>query len=486
MKLRYLINSLADARGPQEPSDLPVTGVTADSREVQPGFIFVAVKGAKEDGAGFIREAISKGAAAVVGSSGAERTAAGAPFFAVKDPRLALAILTDGFYRHPSGKLKVAGITGTNGKTTVTYLLEAIARENARVPAVIGTINYRYQGRIISARNTTPGPREINSLLDQMSGAGVEYVFMEVSSHALEQQRVQRINFHSAIFTNLTQDHLDYHGDLENYFLAKNRLFKELPGGSFAVLNDDDPYTPRIKADLHAVPVTYGIDSRHAEFSAGEIKLGVAGTQFLLQSPAGRIGLQSKLIGRHNIYNLLAAAAWAIKAGFDLTRVIKAIEGFNGVPGRMEAVNTDRDFAVFVDYAHTDDALKNVISALREICRGRIIVVFGCGGDRDRLKRPKMGAVSSALADFVIVTSDNPRSEDPARIIKEITKGIKKDNFLVEPDRRQAIKKSLSMAGAGDIILIAGKGHEDYQVFKDTTVHFDDREEVKACLKAGN
>jgi len=305
---------------------------------------------------------------------------------------------------------------------------------------------------------------------------------MEVSSHALDQDRVAGIGFHSAIFTNLTQDHLDYHHDLADYFQAKSRLFRNLSRGAFAVINNDDAYGRKLKKLTSAKIITYGIEKK-SDLVATDLSLGIQGSGFILLSPEGKIKFNIALIGRHNVYNVLAVLAWARKAGWDMRLVKNALEKFSFVPGRLEKIAAG-DFSVFVDYAHTEDALSNAISSLRQLGSGRVIVVFGCGGERDKSKRPKMGRVVSKLADFFIITNDNPRGEDPDQIIQDIKRGIHKNNYCLIPGRREAIKKSISLARAGDIILVAGKGHESCQILKDRTIPFDDCRVVKECLRS--
>jgi UDP-N-acetylmuramyl-tripeptide synthetase len=381
--------------------------------------------------------------------------------------------------------MKVLGVTGTNGKTTVTYLLEAMIKKEGLSPGVIGTVNYRFAKTVIPADNTTPGPLKLQAILRRMADAGVDYAAMEVSSHALDQERVAGIPFHSAIFTNLTQDHLDYHLTMSRYFQAKAKLFKGLKGKAFAVLNYDDKYYRFLNSLLKVKSISYGLHPK-AQVRAADIKYTVAGTQFTLIFPAGVVRIKTALIGRHNVYNILAAFSWGIKEGMSIKKMKSAIEDFKAVPGRLERIASRAGFSVFVDYAHTDDALKNALFSLRELSPRRIITVFGCGGERDRLKRPKMGRVVTQLSDFALITNDNPRCEDPAKIAKEIVSGIEKNNFRVCLDRGMAIRAALSMAGRGDIVLIAGKGHEAYQVLKKKAVHFDDREEARLCLKSLN
>jgi UDP-N-acetylmuramoyl-L-alanyl-D-glutamate--2,6-diaminopimelate ligase len=386
------------------------------------------------------------------------------------------------FYGNPSGRIKVIGVTGTNGKTTVTYLLEAILKESGFNPAVIGTINYRFGNKIISSKNTTPGPVDLQSILSQMRMAKVDYCAMEASSHALDQDRVEGIDFHSAIFTNLTQDHLDYHKTVHKYFLSKAKLFRKLSCRSFAVLNNDDKFSRKLKGHTKAGIITYAVDSP-ADVRARQIIFKTSSTEFECVYRGKVIKFKINLIGKHNVYNVLASIAWSLKAGLDIRKVRDALSKFQIVPGRLERVNADRDFSIFVDYAHTEDALNNILRSLREVSGKRIIAVFGCGGDRDKSKRPKMGRVVTELADFAIITSDNPRSEEPAAIIRDIESGILKDNYCIIPERLKAIRRALSLAQSGDVVLIAGKGHENYQVLKNRKVHFDDREAVAKCLR---
>lgn len=463
-----------------------VSGLSCNSRLVKKGSIFVAVKGAREDGGKFIAEAVDRGAKFIVCDPKVKINRLGsAAVIRVRDTRLALARLAVQFYGNPSQRVKVIGITGTNGKTTITYLLEAILKEAGSSCGVIGTINYRFKNKVIPAKNTTPGPIELQSMLARMEEEKIKYAAMEVSSHALDQERAGEVHFHSAIFTNLTQDHLDYHKTLEGYFRAKLKLFKGLSPSSFAVINNDDKYAVRIKNITRARIITYGIDSQ-ADVTARNIKFEVEYTEFDLLIRGRQMKFRINLIGRHNVYNALAGIAWAFKAGIKLKVIQSALEKFSFVPGRLERINSKKGFCVFIDYAHTDDALKNVLTALRQLSTGKIITLFGCGGERDRGKRPKMGKVVTRLSDFAVITSDNPRSEDPAAIIRDIRKGIEKNNYCVIIDRKRAVKKSLSLAARGDIVLLAGKGHENYQVLKGRTIPFDDRKEVRRCLKSLN
>jgi len=489
MRAQELIKSLDSRYFTSNLEDFEVRGISCNSREVSDNFIFVAIEGTHIDGHRFIREAIDRGARVVIAQSPQPRMSIGpqkASFVLVADTRKALARLASKFYGNPSSKIKVVGITGTNGKTTITYLIEAILKEAGFLPAVIGSVNYRFKDKIIPSKNTTPGPLELQPLLADMVKGNISHAIMEVSSHALSQERVEGINFHCAIFTNLTHDHLDYHKTLEDYFQAKAKLFKGLGRGSYAVINNDDKYGKRL---LEMIPgaeiITYAIDNQ-ADITACDIMPGILHTEFILRATKKEINFKTGLIGQHNVYNVLASFAWALKEGLDQEVIKSALEKFSFIPGRLERINCKRDFLVFVDYAHTQDALTNAIKALRQISGHKIIVVFGCGGERDITKRPKMGYTASELADYVIITSDNPRSEDPQKIIEDIRKGIRKDNYCIISDRKDAIRKSLSMAEPQDIVLIAGKGHENYQILKDKAIHFDDREAVKECLELMN
>ena len=490
MQLKQLIKNIGLTDFAKENIDFEVKGISCNSKAMEKDFIFVAIQGTHEDGHEFIQEAIERGAKAVIVQCQAPAYWQGSVkcqdrinFIQVADTRITLAKLAAEFYGNPSQKIKTIGITGTNGKTTVSYLLEALLKEYGRTPAVIGTINYRFKDKILPSKNTTPGPLEIQSMLAQMQKEGVDYAIMEVSSHALHQDRVEGINFESAIFTNLTQDHLDYHKTIENYFQAKSKLFKNMQPEVFAVLNNDDAYSRRLKEITKAQIITYGIE-QNSDVTAKDIKCDLSSTEFVLKAHHQEINIKTRLIGRHNVYNILCTAAWASKEGIAVSVLKSAIDKFRSVPGRLERITRDSDFLVFVDYAHTEDALNKVLGTLRPLSKNRIIVVFGCGGERDKTKRPKMGYAVTEQADFAIITNDNPRSEDPQEIISDIKEGIKKDNYCVIADRDEAIKKALSLAKAGDIVLIAGKGHETYQVLKDRTIHFDDREVVRECFKS--
>ncbi len=464
-------------------ANLEVKGITCDSKAVKKGFVFVAVKGAQQDGSRFIQDAIAHGAGiVVVGKKKREiEIPAKVKLLLVNDCRKFLAESCAEFYCHPSEKIKVIGITGTNGKTTVAYLIEAIAKKAGYACGVIGTINHRFKDYKIAAKNTTPGPGQLQELLSKMLKQRIKYCAMEVSSHALDQQRVAGVNFTQAIFTNLTQDHLDYHKNLESYFQAKADLFRALSPASVAIINNDDQYSRRLKQLTRAKLITYGIRNK-ADLLARDIKFSISGSSFTLSSPKIKAKIKTNLVGEHNIYNILAAIAWGVSENLDFRDIQSAIKNFKTVPGRLEKVSGRRGYDIFVDYAHSPDALLNVISALRPLVKRKIVVIFGCGGERDKLKRPKMGEIVTRLADYAIITSDNPRSEDPLRIIRDICAGIRKNNFRVIPDRFKAIQTGLRLAEKDDCLIIAGKGHENYQILKNKALYFSDRKAVQKCL----
>lgn len=464
--------------------DVPIRGVECDSRKVDKDFLFIAVRGQKADGGEFIEEALSRGAAAVMGESrpialGTSRV----PFIEVAESRVAVARLAAAFFGNPALALRTVGITGTNGKTTCSYLIEhLLAAQSARV-GVIGTVNYRYAGKEIPARETTPGPLTIQGIFSEMVGCGRDHAVMEVSSHALDQSRVEGIDFAAALFTNLTRDHLDYHKTLEIYFEAKSKLFTSLREGSFAVLNADDSWAMRLKDRTRAKVITYGIDSP-ADFQAKNIRWGLDATRFDLMLEGNALPVQFSMLGLHNVYNALGAIATVGVLGFDVLKACADLATFPGVPGRLEAVKEGQDFNVFIDFAHTPDGLENVLKSLLPYKKRKLIALFGCGGDRDRGKRPQMAEISSRYCDSVIVTSDNPRTEDARAITEEIKVGFPKeyDRFVVLLDRRKAIRQALLSARAGDIVLIAGKGHERTQIIGTEALPFSDREEAERIL----
>ncbi|MCD6404540.1 MAG: UDP-N-acetylmuramoyl-L-alanyl-D-glutamate--2,6-diaminopimelate ligase [Planctomycetes bacterium] len=477
MRLRKLLATLEDVQV-FDFADRNITGITSDSRKVQAGNIFVAIKGVDADGHDFINEAVERGAQVVVAQEKVH-VPGDVCLVTASNTRHILAVLADIFWDHPSGKVKVIGITGTNGKTTVGYLVRSILQVAARKTGLLGTINYEFSGRVVRAGTTTPGAGDLQRFLAEMAADEIEYAVLEVSSHALEQYRVDAVDFTCAIFTNITPEHLDYHKTFDAYLNAKGKLFRYLPRESVGVFNADDPNSTTLAQRTKAARVWYGIENE-AEVTGELISTGLDGSSVNLHTPAGEAVIRTPLIGVHNVYNILAAATAAVSMGISLDETVAGIEALDGVPGRLERIRDVRGFAAFVDYAHTDDALRNVLTALRPVVEGRLIVVFGCGGDRDRRKRPRMGRVAQDLGDVVVITSDNPRSEAPGDIIDEILAGTdKSDDLYVEPDRKQAIEAACRLARAGDVVLVAGKGHETYQVLRDTVVPFDDRAVIR-------
>jgi UDP-N-acetylmuramyl-tripeptide synthetase len=472
-----------DYKAPYDISALKIKNVTNDSKSVARGDLFIAVKGAKDDGHKFIDEAVKRGAVAIL----AEKDFSLNPKLGkvlIRDGRSAVSAIAGNFYGHPSSKMRMIGVTGTNGKTTVTYLIESIFRRAGREAGVIGTVNYRFRDKVYPAKNTTPGPMELHSILADMVKARIRYAVMEVSSHSLDQRRVESVLFDEIIFTNITREHMDYHRTMARYFKAKTMIFNHLKGSGKAILNLDDRKVSTLKKMLPNRAVAYGF-SEGADFRAVGPKVSLEGTSFVAVTPEGALEIDTYLIGRHNISNILAALAAASVEKIDLDTIRRGIRDLDSVPGRLEKIDAGQEFKVFVDFAHTKDALYNVLSMLRAITPSRIITVFGCGGDRDRTKRPEMGKAACNFSDKVMITSDNPRFEKPGDIIKEILSGVKGrySNYEVIPDRRSAIEEALKFASAGDVVLIAGKGHEKYQIIKDKYIPFDDCEASKVILK---
>jgi len=471
-----------------------VSSIAHDSRAVAPGTVFVAIRGRRNDGAGFAAQAISRGAVAVV-SEDAAPAGVTVPWLRTTDARLALAELSSIVSGRPSEALTVVGVTGTNGKTTTTYLLASVFDAAGMRCGRVGTVTVRTgagRGDERDASHTTPEASELQRLLREMADHGCQACAMEVSSHALELQRVAYMRFAAAIFTNLTRDHLDFHGDMQHYFDAKRRLFEMLPAGAPAIVNVDDPRGVELSRSQPRV-LTYAID-RPADIRASSIHSSFDGLTFDVETPRGTIAITSPLVGRPNVYNILGAIGAAVGLDLPVDAIVRGIAALDRVPGRFQLVSgAADDVRAVVDYAHTDDALKNLLETARPLTRGRLITVFGCGGDRDRTKRPLMGAVAARLSDFVVLTSDNPRSEDPERIIEEIKLGLSPaaepggpkrtaTPFVVHLDRRVAIEQAIKLAKPGDLVLIAGKGHEQYQILGDRTLPFDDVEVARAAL----
>jgi UDP-N-acetylmuramoyl-L-alanyl-D-glutamate--2,6-diaminopimelate ligase len=464
---------------------MPVAGLEYDSRQVGEGFVFFAFAGAHVDGRRFAQDALARGACAVASDLPRPPGFSG-PWIEVEHGRQALASASRTFYGHPDERIHFTGITGTNGKTTTAYLIEAVLREAGNVTGLIGTIEYRLAGEARPASNTTPESLDVMRFAAELEKRGGTHLISEISSHALALGRVYGFHFHTAVFTNLTRDHLDFHGTMEEYAAAKRLLFvpREGPAPRWAVLNRDDAWTSATV--LHDSRVLwYGL-SGEADLRAENIRSGFDGLHFDLCYQDLRQPVESAMVGRINVLNILAAAGAGLSYGVDLAVVARGIAACRAVPGRFERVDFGQPFLVVVDYAHTPDALRNAIQIAREATRGRVITLFGCGGDRDRSKRPLMGMAAAEWSDYVVLTSDNSRSEDPLDIMNDALVGVRRFDtpLIAEPDRAKAIRSAIEQAQPGDVVLLAGKGHETYQIFKDRTIPFDDRETAREALRS--
>lgn len=472
--------------------DVEVNALQYDSRKVSRGDCFVAIRGSGSDGHAFLQDAAGRGAAVlVVQDDGAIPDSLcmhlGVIKIVVNDSRKALALMSANYYGHPSRKLTMVGVTGTNGKTTTSHLIRSMLTAAGRQTGLIGTINYHIGENTIPASHTTPESLELNRLLAQMVDAGCSSVSMEVSSHALDQSRVHGIGFTAAVFTNLTQDHLDYHKTMEEYFAAKKKLFDSLPSDAWTISNQDDKAGRTILAASRGKSLSYGFEAE-ADVRATSIDLSMSGTVLGINHQGTVTEIHSPLVGRFNAYNILASYAVGTALELSVSDIQTGIEQTAFVKGRFEKIQSPAGWTAIVDYAHTPDALEKCLRTIHDVLpkegRGRILAVFGAGGDRDSAKRPLMGAVAGELADVCVVTSDNPRTEDPDRIIADILRGVRRqDGVFVEPDRRKAIQRALSMAHRGDVVLIAGKGHEEYQILGTEKIHFSDREIVEDFLR---
>lgn len=488
MKLQHIVPR-TETLGSQGPEDPEIAGVVCDSRQVRPGFLFVAVTGVDQDGANFVTDAVARGAVAVVTEKAVEAPG-GVTRVRVADARLALAHAAKRFSNDAADKLELVGVTGTNGKTTIAYLMWDLLEAAGRRPGLLSTVQYRIGSREIPAARTTPDAVTLHRFFADMVSNQCRSAAMEVSSHALDQQRAAGVEFNAAIFTNLTRDHLDYHVTMEAYFEAKAALFRGLGAGAkpaTAVINTDDPWGRKLVGlvPAQARQLAYGLQGQ-GDVTAENIRLANEGTSFLLRTPWGRADVRMGLMGRYNVSNALGAAAAAGALGIGVDAIAATLGRSRGAPGRLQRVPNGRGFDVFVDYAHTDDALARMLETVREATRGRLIVVFGCGGSRDRTKRPAMGAVVARLADAAVVTSDNPRREDPDAIIRDVLAGAPgAANLESVTDRRAAIAHALDLAQAGDMVVIAGKGHETFQEFANRTVAFDDAQVVRDLLAKG-
>ena len=462
--------------------DKDVASISDNSKNIKKNSLFIAIKGLKSDGHKFTREALKKGALACVVSDKEKKNPS---FIRVKDTRKALSVLAANFYYNPSEKLKVVGITGTNGKTTISYIMKSIL-ETAKIPSgLMGTIAYTRGNTYVPAERTTPSPIVLNDFMDKALKSGIKAVVMEVSSHAIDQKRTDNIYFDAAIFTNLTHEHLDYHRTMRNYLLTKAKIFCNLKKYGAAILNADDEKVFSLRKNIKNKVITYGISKK--SFVGAKIKnINSDGTTFdVLVRGRKKFSVNAKLVGLHNVSNILASIAASISFGIDYKTIKKGIEKVYSVEGRLEPVDEGQDFKVFIDYAHTHNALYNVISYLNGIKKRNIITVFGCGGDRDKKKRPLMGSIAEKLSDYVIITSDNPRNEDPCKIMDDIKKGIKRNSkkYITIENRKRAIEKALEMAEKEDIVLIAGKGHENEQIIGSKRIKFNDKEVARELIR---
>jgi UDP-N-acetylmuramoyl-L-alanyl-D-glutamate--2,6-diaminopimelate ligase len=458
--------------------DCEITAITCDSRQVTAGCLFVAVKGVQIDRHDYAAEALEKGAAAVV----TERVLGLASEIVVPDTREAYSLISANWFGNPARELKLIGVTGTNGKTTVTYIVKQIMESAGKKVGLIGTIQSEIGGITLPAKHTTPDPRELHALLRRMADAGCEYAVMEVSSHALDQQRVAGLRFQCAAFTNLTQDHLDYHGDMERYFAAKKLLFEQ---SGLAVLNLDDKYGRRLMSEAASpAKLSFSCERDEADYTARNISFSASGSRFAMLSEGEISRVTIPMPGLFSVSNALAAAVLCMAAGIPREQVVAGLGECRGVPGRLEVLDTDTPYTVIRDYAHSPDGLEKLLTTVREFAAARVVVLFGCAGNRDRTKRPLMGEIVSRLSDYCILTSDNPRDEDPMRIINDCLPGVRKHRTpcKVIPDRYDAIKFALSAAKENDILILAGKGHEDYQVLDYGTIFFDEKVIVQKLL----
>jgi UDP-N-acetylmuramoyl-L-alanyl-D-glutamate--2,6-diaminopimelate ligase len=469
--------------------DVEILSVTADSRKVTPGALFIAIRGNTVDGHTFLAESARKGAAAALVEEA--HPDLDIPQIVVPDTRFASAVVASVFYRHPSRQLQMIGVTGTNGKTTVTHLIEIILQAAGYKTGLYGTIGKRIDGKTVDVVNTTPEAVELQGILHEMVEAGCSHGIMEVSSHALELHRVAGTRYHIAVFTNLTQDHLDFHGTMENYRAAKGKLFSRLgneygddtKASAYAVLNADDPAFDYLRQQTVAECITYAIDA-HADVRARNVQVRAEGVSFDVCTFAGDAHVQLDMTGRFNVYNALAAISVALVEGVPLSTAVKALQSVRGIPGRLEKVSAGQPYTVLVDYSHTPDSLENALLTVREFATGNVITVVGCGGDRDKGKRPLMAQIAARYSDRFILTSDNPRTEDPEAILDDMEAGLvgadaRYDRIV---DRKRAIEAAIQQAAAGDVVLIAGKGHETYQIVGTEKFHFDDREVARAAI----
>lgn len=480
MKLCDLIHGI-DGAIINGTAEIEVEGISYDSRTVQKGGVFVCISGYNTDGHKYINAAVERGAVAVVVEKDVEIPGR-ITVFKVPDGRTALALMSSAYFGHPSKSLKLIGITGTNGKTTTTYLIKSILDECGYNTALLGTISNIIGCRKVEAKRTTPESYDLQQMFHEMRMANTDYCVMEVSSHSLDLKRVVGCSFDVGVYTNLTRDHLDFHGTFENYINAKLKLFKQ---SKAAAINIDDSYSDRIINSINIPVISYSLE-KDSVVKAIDVEITARESRFVMRYKNDNMAIHLPLPGRFNVYNALAAASACINQGIPLDIIKRGLEMVKGVPGRSEVVESNRGFTIIIDYAHTPDGLENILKTVHEYAKGRVITLFGCGGDRDRTKRPEMGRIAGSMSDICIVTSDNPRTEDPESIIQDILPGMKDidSSYEVLADRREAIKRALSIARLDDVVVIAGKGHETYQILKDKTIHFDEREIVNEILNS--
>ena len=474
------------------PQTAEVCHITADSRTVQEGSLFICLVGATVDGHSFVEKAVQDGAVAIVVSKPVTVPDHVAVIY-VEDTRQALQAAVPFFYDYPASKMRMIGVTGTNGKTTTTHIIAHLLRSQGYTVGVIGTVHILIDDQSYPIHNTTPDVADLQQILQQMVDAGVTHCIMEVSSHALALGRTAGVEYDTAVFTNLTQDHLDFHKTFDNYLAAKAKLFKQVSAsyqvkeGKGAVINVDDAYGQAIVDVTTSPMITYSTEGK-GSMNASDLTVTAKSSQFTLNYDGKSYPISTKIAGMFNVYNTLAAVGATLYEGLSMEEIVKGLATFTAVPGRFELIEEGQDFAVVVDYAHTPDGLENILQTAKKIVENRILVVFGCGGDRDATKRPIMGRIAAQLGDRVFVTSDNPRTEDPVQIVKDVEVGVREGlhddvTYEVIVDRREAIHKAIAEATTGDVVIIAGKGHEDYQILKDETIHFDDREVAREALK---
>ena len=482
MKLKKLIEKL-DIEYILGNIDLEISHISYDSRLLKKDSLFIAIDGFETDGHKYIEEAVSNGAKVIIIENELNYYREDITYIKVASSRKAMAYISAAFYNYPQKDLKLIGVTGTNGKTTTTYLIKSILENAGYKAGLIGTIGNYINNEELNTSRTTPNSLELNKLFYEMKKQDIEYVVMEVSSHAIDLKRIFNLKFEIAVFTNISQDHLDYHKTFKNYLEVKSRLFKKVKSNGFSIVNIDDKAADKIINNSNSKVIKYSINQK-SDFRAKNIKLNTAGASFLLNNYEKRVRLN--ITGKFNIYNALAAIAVASKLNIDYNIIRKSFEKMDSIPGRFEVVKGNQDFTLIVDYAHTPDGMDNVLKTIKSLAQNKIIIVFGCGGNRDKDKRPKMGSIALEYGDSIFITTDNPRNEDPKSIIEDIKKGLKdnKSNYEVVLDRKKAINKAVEIAEKNDIIVIFGKGHETYQVFADETIHFDDREVAKEAIRS--